>query len=214
MYQQKRRRCWFTQPKQSLQLRQLSEQLRAGVAAQGRSLKVVMLRVYLALLAAAQKAYEAHPQKDDPSNPADPYMTLLGYFNSLRELGSARRIIEDEVTNRLAGYAARKEPSEGTEQDLFAKALAVEDNAGKSAVVTHADPAAVGLTTWTEWKIPLVGARLRVVPQRCPGAARWVRHHGPRAIVVPRIAGYVVHLALRQLLVGAVLACKEHSNAG
>jgi hypothetical protein len=30
--------------------------------------------------------------------------------------------------------------------------VAVEDSAGKSAVVTHADPAAVGLTTWTEWR--------------------------------------------------------------
>ena len=26
-----------------------------------------------------------------------PYMTLLGYFNSLRELGGSRRIVEDEV---------------------------------------------------------------------------------------------------------------------
>ena len=34
-------------------------------------------------------------------------MTLLGYFNSLRELGGARRLIEDEVRNRLAGYATR-----------------------------------------------------------------------------------------------------------
>jgi hypothetical protein len=33
--------------------------------------------------------------------------------------------------------------------------VAVEDSAGKSALVTHPDPAAVGLTTWTEWKIPL-----------------------------------------------------------
>ncbi len=31
-------------------------------------------------------------------NPADPYMTMLGYFNSLRELGGTRRLIEDEVT--------------------------------------------------------------------------------------------------------------------
>ena len=45
---------------------------------------------YLALLAAAQKAYRADGgKKDDPANPADPYMTLLGYFNSLRELGGA-----------------------------------------------------------------------------------------------------------------------------
>ena len=46
-----------------------------GVAAQGRSPKVVMLRVYLALLGAAQKAYA--PGTRDANNPADPYMTLL-----------------------------------------------------------------------------------------------------------------------------------------
>lgn len=79
-----------------------------GIAAQGRSPKVVMLRCYLALLAAAQKAYLAHAKKNDPDNPADPYMTLLGYFNSLRELGGARRVIEDEVGSRLRGYANRK----------------------------------------------------------------------------------------------------------
>jgi hypothetical protein len=33
--------------------------------------------------------------------------------------------------------------------------VVVEDSAGKSAVVTHSDPAAVKATTWTEWKIPL-----------------------------------------------------------
>ena len=83
-----------------------------GIAAQGRSPKVVMLRVYLALLAAAQKWYAKLGKKPDPTNPADPYMTLLGYFNSLRELGGARRLIEDEVRNRLAGYASRKRVGE------------------------------------------------------------------------------------------------------
>jgi hypothetical protein len=33
--------------------------------------------------------------------------------------------------------------------------VAVEDSAGKSALVMHTDPAATGLATWTEWKIPL-----------------------------------------------------------
>jgi len=83
-----------------------------GIAAQGRSPKVVMLRCYLALLAAAQKAYLSHGKKGDPANPADPYMTLLGYFNSLRELGGARRVIEDEVGSRLLGYAGRKRVGE------------------------------------------------------------------------------------------------------
>ena len=79
-----------------------------GPAAQGRSLKVVMLRTYLALLGAAQKAYEADGGKRNAGNAADPYMTLLGYFNSLRELGGSRRIVEDEVNTRLTGYAGRK----------------------------------------------------------------------------------------------------------
>ena len=39
-------------------------------------------------------------------------MTLLGYFNSLRELGGARRLIEDEVRTRVAGYGSRKRVGE------------------------------------------------------------------------------------------------------
>ena len=76
-----------------------------GIAAQGRSPKVAMLRVYLALLGAGQMSYE-QLKKSSP-NPADPYMTLVGYFNALRELGGARRLIEDEVRNRLERYACR-----------------------------------------------------------------------------------------------------------
>jgi hypothetical protein len=33
--------------------------------------------------------------------------------------------------------------------------VVVEDSAGKAAVVTNSDPAAVTLMTWTEWKTPL-----------------------------------------------------------
>ena len=86
--------------------------LYAGIAAQGRSPKVAMLRVYLALLGAAQKWHTRLKKKGDPYNPVDPYMTLLGYFNSLRELGGARRLIEDEIRNRLAGYSSRKRAGE------------------------------------------------------------------------------------------------------
>lgn len=34
-------------------------------------------------------------------------MSLMGYFNSLRELGRSRRIIEDEVNSRLTKYGER-----------------------------------------------------------------------------------------------------------
>ena len=87
---------------------------------------MVLLRTYLALLAAAQKAFQAG-EKQRPRgkgdregfrNPADAFMTLLGYLNSLRELGGSRRIVEDEVSTRLAGYAARKRLGES--EGLFA----------------------------------------------------------------------------------------------
>jgi hypothetical protein len=93
--------------------------LYAGVAAQGRSPKVIFLRTYLALLGAAQKAFLANGGLDNPQNPADPYMTLVGYFNSLRELGGCRRIAEDEVTSRLKDYGSRLRQGETT--GLFAK---------------------------------------------------------------------------------------------
>jgi hypothetical protein len=83
-----------------------------GIAAQGRSPKVIMLRVYLALLGTAQKGYLDAGGAKVENNPADSYMTLLGYFNSLRELGGARRLIEDEVRTQLTGRGARKRVGE------------------------------------------------------------------------------------------------------
>jgi hypothetical protein len=82
--------------------------LYVGVAAQGRSLKVVLLRTALALLGAGQHLWNLTGGKGARPNPVDPYMTLLGYFNSLRELGGTRRIIEDEVRTRLADYGLRR----------------------------------------------------------------------------------------------------------
>lgn len=83
-----------------------------GVTGQGRSPKRVFLRTCLALMAAAQKLYVDN--KHEKHNPADPYMTLLGYFNSLRELGGARRLVEDEVSNSLVGFGERMRIGEST----------------------------------------------------------------------------------------------------
>jgi hypothetical protein len=89
-----------------------------GIAASGRSLKRVMLVTYLALMGAAQRFYEEAGGRKNPDNPADPYMSLVGYFNSLRELGGSRRIVEDEVTSRLKSYGSRKRVGEA--RGLFA----------------------------------------------------------------------------------------------
>jgi hypothetical protein len=87
---------------------QVPARLYVGVAAQGRSLKVVLLRAGLALLSAGQTIYQREGGKANKQNPADPYMTLLGYFNSLRELGGSRRIVEDEVRTRVQQYSRRR----------------------------------------------------------------------------------------------------------
>jgi hypothetical protein len=77
--------------------------LYVGVAAPGRALRAVSVRAYATVLAAAQRHFDATGK---PEQPADPYMTLIGYFNSLRELGGMRRLVEDEVTNRVKGVDA------------------------------------------------------------------------------------------------------------
>jgi hypothetical protein len=88
-----------------------------GIASQGRNPKVVMRRVVLALMGAAERAYRDAGGHKNTRNPADPYMTLLGYFNSLRELGGARRILEEEVQNTVKAYGARRRI--GEEPGLF-----------------------------------------------------------------------------------------------
>lgn len=87
---------------------EVSARLYLGIAAQGRSPKVMMRKVWLALMGAAERAYVDAAEARITPNPADPYMTVLGYFNSLRELGGARRILEEEVQNTIKGYGARK----------------------------------------------------------------------------------------------------------
>jgi hypothetical protein len=83
-----------------------------GIAAPGRNPKVVMRRAWLALLGAAERSYREAGGHKNPANPADGYMTILGYFNSLRELGGARRIVEEEIASTTRGYGRRRRVGE------------------------------------------------------------------------------------------------------
>jgi hypothetical protein len=80
--------------------------LYVGLAAQGKGPKLVFLRALTTLLAAGMKAQQEH------GTSADPYMTALCYFNALRELGGARRIVEDEVRARLIEYGRKRRRSD------------------------------------------------------------------------------------------------------
>ena len=71
-----------------------------GIAAQGRSFKAVQLRTFVTLLGAAQHQAKA-------GHGADAWLTLVGYYNSLRELGGMRRLAEDDIRSRVAEAAKR-----------------------------------------------------------------------------------------------------------
>ena len=85
------------------------------LAAQGRSPKVIFLRTMLSSMAAAYvqwianggRAKDAGTGRNKP-NAADPYLTSLCYFNALKELGAARRIVEGEVQAPLSNYGMRR----------------------------------------------------------------------------------------------------------
>lgn len=89
--------------------------LYVGIAAQGRSTKNLLSKSYLSSMSAAQKQLELSDSKS-----ADPYMTALGYFNSLRELGGARRIIEDEVNSKLRNYSEYRQRANEKESEILA----------------------------------------------------------------------------------------------
>jgi len=65
-----------------------------GICATGRRLKAALIRVYTAYLCSAQALYEKYGKA------ADPWMSLVGYFNSMRELGGMRRLVDDDVFTR------------------------------------------------------------------------------------------------------------------
>ena len=72
-----------------------------GICALGRRVKAALIRVYTAYLSAGQYLFERYGQA------MDPWMTLLGYFNSMRELGGMRRMVDDDVRSRLRDMEIR-----------------------------------------------------------------------------------------------------------
>jgi hypothetical protein len=72
-----------------------------GVLAPGERLKSVEIRVVAALMEHAQYLLDRY------GSLADPYMTVVDYFTSTRELAGMRRLVEDEVAERLTSQQVR-----------------------------------------------------------------------------------------------------------
>lgn len=68
-----------------------------GICASGQSVKTALLRTYAILL---QEAF-ALSQDPEYKDYIDPYYTLIGYYNSIRELGGAVRLLQDDIPKRI-----------------------------------------------------------------------------------------------------------------
>ena len=69
----------------------------AGICASGQSVKTTLIRLYSIILQTALDIAK-DPEYADY---IDPYYTLIGYFNSIRELGGAVRLLDDDIASRI-----------------------------------------------------------------------------------------------------------------
>ncbi|GAA0338593.1 DISARM system helicase DrmA [Actinoallomurus spadix] len=73
-----------------------------GVCAHGVRLKSAEIRLAEILLLAGQTLFDRYGAA------ADPYMTMVGYFNATRELAGMRRYLDDDVTTRVRRHGRAK----------------------------------------------------------------------------------------------------------
>jgi hypothetical protein len=72
-----------------------------GVLAPGERLKAIEIRIASTIMEHAQYLFDRY------GTPADPYMTLVNYFTSTRELAGMRRLVEDDIADRLNSLQVR-----------------------------------------------------------------------------------------------------------
>jgi hypothetical protein len=72
-----------------------------GILATGERLTAVEIRVAAAVMEHAQFLFDRHGAA------VDPYMTVVDYFTSTRELAGMRRLVDDDIADRLASRSVR-----------------------------------------------------------------------------------------------------------
>ncbi|WP_306369525.1 DISARM system helicase DrmA [Nocardiopsis sp. CC223A] len=85
-----------------------------GVCAHGVRLKSAEIRLAEIIMLAGQQVFDTYGEA------ADPYMTMVGYFNATRELAGMRRYMDDDVTVRVRRHGRSKGlPDRLTPSGLF-----------------------------------------------------------------------------------------------
>ena len=100
-----------------------------GISFSHQSGKYALAKLYATLLQSAEEARLSHNIPDDA---LDPYWTLVGYFNSVRELGGANRLVEDDVVRHMAFLAETIHTASGhPKRDLGIQGSGVDELTGR-----------------------------------------------------------------------------------
>jgi hypothetical protein len=145
-----------------------------GICSPGSSRPAVLIRTYTAFLTAAQGLFDTF------GSIADPYMTLVGYFNSLRELGGMKRLAEDDVQTRAFRVKMSLVERPGLEQRRVGTIAELTSRVSNADIPKYLD----------QLEIPFDGAF-------DPGAGKFISQRAPEA---PRPIDVV--LATNMLSVG------------
>jgi len=131
-----------------------------GICSPGSSRPAVLIRTYTAFLTAAQGLFDAFGKV------ADPYMTMVGYFNSLRELGGMKRLAEDDVQTRSYRVKMSLVQRPGLEQRSVSTIAELTSRVSNADIPKYLD----------QLEVPFDGAfdatKGKFVAQRAPDAPR------------------------------------------
>ncbi|WP_336248664.1 DISARM system helicase DrmA [Stomatohabitans albus] len=125
-----------------------------GICPMGISRPASLSRMYTTLLTAGQHLLDAF----GPA--ADPYMTLVGYFNALRELGATSRLCKDDISARAKRVTNGSTVRPGLERryvDRVRELTSRIDNADIPKYLDHLEQPFLGEhpSTTTETKKPI-----------------------------------------------------------
>ncbi|HWL62338.1 MAG TPA: DISARM system helicase DrmA [Steroidobacteraceae bacterium] len=131
-----------------------------GICSPGSSRPAVLIRTYTSFLTAAQGLFDVFGKV------ADPYMTMVGYFNSLRELGGMKRLAEDDVQTRSYRVKMSLVQRPGLEQRSIATIRELTSRVSNADIPKYLDELEI------QFDGAFDAAKGKFVAQRSPAAPR------------------------------------------
>jgi hypothetical protein len=149
-----------------------------GMCAHGVRLKSAEIKLEEILLLAGQYLFDQHDKE------ADPYLTVVGYFNATRELAGMRRYLDDDIATRIRRNGHRRGLADRlatmkpmlTVQELTSRVSSAAIGQALRQLEVEFDPALDSTAALEAMRQEVMAARAekrepRLPPKRDPGPA-------------------------------------------